>query len=105
MLTCSPVGQTNLQAITRQLMRVSSGQYDITLNLGINNLTDNVGIGEANDEAVLWSIIFVLGLSYKALTSIVIRLALTTTTEFNLISFEVGLVLNKLNKRLQIHHR
>ena len=56
-------------------MCICSRETDISLNLCINDLTDDVLVGDTNDESVLGRIVLVLGLSDKSLASIVIRLS------------------------------
>lgn len=52
---------------------VLSGHEDlVAANLGVDNLGDDVLVGEADDEAVLGRIVLVLGLGDQPLTGIVI---------------------------------
>lgn len=43
------VGQTSLDTIVGELMSISRGEDKISLDLGIDNLADNVRVGEADD--------------------------------------------------------
>lgn len=99
-ISSSPVGQTNLDTISGELMRVGRGQDHITLNLGIHKLTDDVGVGAADDETVLGGVVLVLVLDDEALTGIVVGLTLTATTVLDLETLEVGGVLDELNEWL-----
>jgi len=63
------VGETNTQAVARELMSIGSGVADIVIDLGGNHLADNVLVGETNNETVLWGTELVLGLSDEALAS------------------------------------
>jgi hypothetical protein len=72
----SPVGQTTLDTESRELMSVSSSKNEITLEFGINDLTDDVLVGETDDHSVLGGVVFVLGLNDKSLSSIVVGLTL-----------------------------
>jgi hypothetical protein len=47
----------------------------VAANLGVNNLGDDVLVGEADDEAVLGRIVLVLRLSDQPLTGIVVGYA------------------------------
>jgi hypothetical protein len=47
----------------------------VATNLGVNNLRDDVLVGETDDHAVLGRIVLVLGLGDQPLTSIVIGCA------------------------------
>jgi hypothetical protein len=81
----------------------------VATNLGVNNLRDDVLVGETDDHAVLGRIVLVLGLGDQPLTSIVIgcaylvtafgevriihTLALASTLVLHLVPREVGVVL------------
>jgi hypothetical protein len=75
-VTSRPVGQTNLNTVLGELVGVSSSHNNISRNLGVDDLSNNVLIGETNAKSVLGRVVLVLGLGYKALTGIVVRLAL-----------------------------
>ena len=62
-------------------MRVGRGEDDITGDLGVDDLGDNVLVGEADDEAVLWRVVLVLRLGHEALSGIVIGLSLSLGTD------------------------
>lgn len=96
----SPVGQTNFDTKGGELMSIGSSQDLITGQLGINKLTNHISVGEANDKAVLGSVVLVLILDDETLTGIVVRLSLTATTVLDLVTLEVGLVLDQLDERL-----
>lgn len=100
-VSSSPVAQANLDTIGRELVRVGRGQDHITLNLGIHKLADNVGVGAADDETVLWGVVLVLVLDDQALASIVVGLTFTATTVLNLEALEVGGVLDELDEWLK----
>ena len=68
-----------LDAIALELVTVGCAEDLVSSNLGGNNLADDIFVGEANDEAVLGGIVFVLGLSDETLTSVIIGFARTTT--------------------------
>ena len=61
-------------------------------------MADNLGVGETNYEAVLWSLVLVLVLRAKTLTLTVVGLSLATTTELDLESAEVSPILLDLHK-------
>lgn len=52
-LTCCPVGQSILNSIALQLMRVCCSHYNISLELGIHNLADDSGIRYSYNQTVL----------------------------------------------------
>lgn len=58
------------------MLDILSGHEDlVTANLGVDDLGDDVLVGEADDEAVLGRIVLVLGLSDQPLASIVVGCA------------------------------
>lgn len=75
----SPVGQTTLDTVLGKFVRVSGGKNKVTLELGIDNLADNVRVGEADNKTVLGGVVLVLGLDNKTLASVVVSLALYFT--------------------------
>ena len=72
----SPVGQTTLDTVLGELVSVGRGKNKVTLELGIDNLADNILVGEADNKTVLGRVVLVLGLDNKTLASVVISLAL-----------------------------
>lgn len=83
------VGKTNLDTEMGQLVGISRGENKVTLNLGVDDLADDVLVGETDDEAVLGGVVLVLVLDNKALAGIVVSLSLTATTVLDLEAFEV----------------
>lgn len=74
-----PVGETVLDAVLGELLRRSVGKNKVTLELGVDDLANNLTVGDANDEAVLGRGVLVLGLGDETLTSVVVSLTLATT--------------------------
>jgi hypothetical protein len=72
----SPVGQTTLNTESGKFVSIGSSKNEITLELSIDDLTDNVLVGESNDHSVLGGVVLVLGLNNKSLSSIVVGLTL-----------------------------
>lgn len=58
-------------------MSISRSQDDVSLDLGICNLSDNVLVGEADDEAVLGRVVLVLGLCDETLSCVEVGLSLS----------------------------
>lgn len=87
-----PVGQTLGNAIALELMGVGAGKDLVASDLGVDDLGNDVAVGEANDQAVLGRVVLVLGLGHQALTGIVIGLSLPTTPVLSLIAAMVKLV-------------
>jgi len=76
-LTGSPVGEAVRDAVSRELVGVGRGEDDVALDLGIDDLGDDVLVCESDDEAVLWRVVLVLGLGDEALPGVVVGLALS----------------------------
>lgn len=74
--TGSVVGKTSLKTITRELVRVSGGHYNVTLKFGIGDLADDVLVCETDYKAVLGGVVFVLRLDGKVAAGLVVSLAL-----------------------------
>lgn len=86
-------------------MSVSRGQDKVALDLCVDDLANDVRVGETNDKAILGRVILVLVLNDQALASIVVSLALASAAVLDLVALEVGLVLDSLDERLQHHGR
>ena len=80
----SPVGETVLNAVGTELVGVGGGEDLVAGDLGAHNLEDDVAVGEADDQAVLGSIVLVLGLGDEALAGIVVGLALSSALVLSL---------------------
>ena len=55
-LTCSPVGETVVDAVTWELFGASCCEDEVALQTGVYDLGDDVLVCEADDKAVLWCI-------------------------------------------------
>jgi hypothetical protein len=95
----SPVGQTVSNAIALELVGVGAGKDLVTGNFRVDDLGDDVAVGEANDQAVLRSVVLVLGLGDQALTSIVVGLSLSATAVLGLVATVVRAGLDGLRVR------
>lgn len=89
----SPVGQTVGDAIALELVGVGAGEDLVTGDLRVDDLGDDVAVGEADDQAVLGGVVLVLGLGDQALTGIVVGLTLTATTVLGLVAAIEGILL------------
>ena len=85
-----PVGETMLKTVSLQLVGVGGAEDLVARDLGGNDLEDDVAVGEADNETVLWRIVLVLGLGDEALASIVIGLSGTATLVLSLIATTRG---------------
>lgn len=90
------VGQTDGDAVAGKFVSICRGEDQVSLDLCIDNLADDVGIGQADDQAVLGGVVLCLVLDYKALTSIVVGLAFAASAVLDLETLEVGLVFDFL---------
>lgn len=81
-----PVGKTVLKTVSLQLVGVGRGEDLVAGDLRGDDLHDDIAVGETDDEAVLWSIVLVLGLGDEALASIVVGLSGTTALVLSLIA-------------------
>jgi hypothetical protein len=87
---------------------VLSGHEDlVAANLGVDNLGDDVLIGEAHDEAVLGRIVLVLGLGDQPLTRIVVGYArsdekLQNGGDAHTLALSAALVLNLVPREVRI---
>lgn len=95
----SVVGETKLDAIARKLVGVGSDKDVITVDARVDDLADDVAVGETDNKTVLGRVVLVLVLSDELATLTVVSLALTTTTEGGLVALEVSLVLLDLLER------
>jgi hypothetical protein len=70
------VGETSLDTIARKLVGIGGGNNNVTRELGVDQLGNDVLVGDANAEAVLGGRVLVLVLGDQTLASIVVSLAL-----------------------------
>lgn len=87
------IGQTNGDSVTGELMRVGGADNNVTDQTSIGNLGDDILIGDADNESVLWSVVLILVLDTKTLSGEVVSLAFASSSKLDLVSLEVGLVL------------
>ncbi|KAJ5181861.1 hypothetical protein N7449_012008 [Penicillium cf. viridicatum] len=99
----SPVGKTLVNAVLGELVSVGRGENLVTGDLRVDDLGDDVAVGEANNHAVLGRVVLVLGLGDQALASIVVGLTLAAATVLSLEATIIGKVsvgLDVLGERL-----
>lgn len=110
-----PVGQTVLDSIALQLVSISRGNNLVAGDFGVDNLGDDITVGEADlnhvsscfhvvvncqtyDKTVLAGRVLVLGLGDQALAGIVVGLSLTTTAVLGLVATERKSVKERLKE-------
>lgn len=86
----SPVGKTLVNAVLGELVSVGSGENLVTGDLRVDDLGNDVAVGEANNHAVLGRVVLVLGLGDQALASIVVGLTLAAATVLSLEATIIG---------------
>lgn len=58
-------------------MSVGGSEDNVTLDLGVDDLSDDVLVGESDDETVLGAVVLVLGLCDETLSGVEVGLALS----------------------------
>ena len=76
--TGSPVRQTMVDTVTRELLRGRGAENEVALEARVDDLHNHLLVGEADNQAVLGCVVLVLGLGDQTLAGIVISLSLTT---------------------------
>ena len=56
MLTSGPVSETVVDAVSWELFRASGGENEVALDACVDDLDDDLLVGEADNEAVLGGI-------------------------------------------------
>lgn len=95
-IASSIVGQANRKTITGQLMRIGSAEDKIANQARVDDLANDIAVGDAHNKTVLGGIVLVLVLLDQAAASAVVRQALAAATELDLVALEVSLVLHNL---------
>jgi hypothetical protein len=90
--------QTGGQTPLSELERVSSAEDLVTLDGGVDDLSDDSSVGGTSDQSVLGGIVFILILDDKSLSGIIVSFSLSSSFEFGLISHEISFVLNDFNE-------
>ena len=70
------VGETELHSVAGELSRGGRADHAVTNDLGSDDLSNDLVVGDTGHESVLGSVVLVLGLDDQSLTSIVISLSL-----------------------------
>lgn len=81
-----------------EFVGVSLGEDLISLDGGVDHLSDDSGGGDSDNKSVLGGVVFVLILLNESLSCEVVSLSLTSSEEFGLISHEVSFVLDELDE-------
>lgn len=95
-----PVGQAMADAVALELVGVGGDEDLVANDLGADDLADDVLVGEADDQAVLGRVVFVLRLGGEALAGVVVGLAGSAALVLDLVAREIRTVLDKFGLRL-----
>ena len=77
----SPVGKTVLDTVSGELVSVGSGENNVTLELRRHNLGNDVLVGESDNKSVLGGVVLGLVLGHESLSSIIVGLTFSSSTE------------------------
>lgn len=75
-----------LDSITLELVSVGSAKDLVACDLGGDDLTDDILVGEADNETILGSVVFILGLGDETFAGVVVGLSCSTTLVFGLVA-------------------
>lgn len=90
-----------LNTVFRQFVRVCNTTDVITFDARVCNLACNVSVAETYNQPIFRRIVLVLVLENQTFPGIVIGFTFATPLEFNLVSFEILLVLDNLHETLK----
>lgn len=75
-----PVGETVLDTVLVELVGRGVSDNVVTLDLGVDNLDNDLLVGESDDKSVLGGVVLVLGLGNQTLSGVVVGLTLTSSS-------------------------
>ncbi len=81
-----------------ELLGVSSAHGHVTLEGRVDNGGEDSLVGETDDHSVLLGVVLVLVVDDESLTSVVVGLSLSSSSEFGLVPLGVGLVFKCLDE-------
>jgi len=84
--------QTYGESVSTELGGLGLAEDAISIDQGVSDLADNLGVGESDDETVLRRLVLVLVLGTQPLSLAVVGFSLAAASELDLIPREVGLV-------------
>ena len=92
-----------LDSIALEFVTVGGAEDLIARDLGSDDLTDNILIGEADNEAILGSVVLVLGLGDETFAGVVVGLPFSTTLVLGLVAAAPSSVASCLTECLQMN--
>merc|ERR1719305_196436 len=83
------------------LVKAAVGSRDdvVSLQPGVGHLAAHISVGDPHNKPVLRCIVLILVLAHQTLPGEVVGLSLPAPPELDLVSLEVGLVLDNLDER------
>jgi hypothetical protein len=93
--------QTDRKSVTSELGGLSLAEDAISIDQGVGDLADDLGVCETHDKTVLWGLVLVLVLGTQSFSLPVVGLTLASASELDLITREVGLGFSLLNEYLK----
>jgi len=78
-------------------VRVGGAKYNVRLESGIHNLASNISVGKSHDKSVFRRVVLVLVLQNQCFAGLIVRLALSSTSELYLETLVIGVVLYDLD--------
>ena len=101
-VACCVVGQAGADAVPLEFRGVGRLHHVVTLDGGVDNLADHLGVGNSDYKTVLSCVVLVLVLDDKSTSLLVVGETLSSTFELDLVPHVVGLVLHNFDKRLRM---
>jgi len=92
------VGETGGDSESLELEGVGGGFDLISGDGGVDDLADDSLVGSSDNESPLGGVVLVLSLSGKSLSLVVVGLTLSSSSEFDLESLVIGVVLLYLDE-------
>ena len=81
-----PIGEAVLDSVALEFMSVRSAEDLIASDFRGDDLTDDILVGEANDEAILGSVVFIFCLGDETLAGVIIGLSCSTALVLGLVA-------------------
>ena len=76
MLTSSVVGETSGETESLKFGGLGLAEDLVTLDGGVDDLSNDLSVGESSNQSVFWGVVFVLVLGDQSLSGIVVSFAL-----------------------------
>ena len=90
-IRCGIICQVSLHATLWEFVSINCTSCHISFYMGVSNLTNDIPVGYMNYHSIFGCMILIFILDYKLFLSRAVSFALSPSSEFNLVSLEVGL--------------